>query len=268
MTFTNEMGGVSVATDEQKEAAYNFLWFDRAHFPLFLGEILAIFEGNAGILNIYSQHSEPRQMFTNTVWTHLTVGFIVIGMCTCSYLAYGGMVQDIVLYNLPQHSNMAKVVELMYMLNIVGSFTICIQPIYALLEKKTKETPNADNNQSSAAIINEQAQEAAQCDLAFYFRRLSIPFAIMVASTLFPDVNTLLSLVAGSICGILLIVLPVFFYRAAYIDKPSKKSRTCTVLLGYLLVACALPVGILGVYTNIRDIMARSGGEEQTAEFA
>lgn len=98
--------------------------------------------------------------------------------------------------------------------------------------------------------------------MAYYVRRLSIPFAIMATSTLFPDVNTLLSLVAGSICGVLLIVLPVFFYRAAYIDKPSKKSRTCTVLLGYLLVACALPVGILGVYTNIRDIMARSGGEE------
>ena len=59
MTFSDENGVVSVATAEQKASAYDFEWFDGAHFPLFLGEILAIFEGNAGILNIYSQHSEP-----------------------------------------------------------------------------------------------------------------------------------------------------------------------------------------------------------------
>lgn len=103
MTFTDEDGGVSVATAEQKAEAYDFEYFNFAHFPLFLGEILAIFEGNAGILNIYSQHSEPRQMFLNTIWTHITVGLMVISLCAVSYLAYGNMIQDIVLYNLPQH---------------------------------------------------------------------------------------------------------------------------------------------------------------------
>lgn len=126
MTFTNELGGVSVATAEQKAAAYDFEWFNWSHIPMFLGEILAIFEGNAGILNIYSQHSEPRAMFATTVWTHIVVGFVVISLCSVSYLAYGNMIQDIVLYNMPQHSNMARLIELMYMLNIVGSFTICI----------------------------------------------------------------------------------------------------------------------------------------------
>lgn len=83
----------------------------------------------------------------------------------------------------------------------------------------------------------------------------------MFISTLFPDVNTLLSLVAGSICGVLLIVLPVAFYRAAYIDKPSKKGRGCTIAAGYLLVALTLPLGIIGVYTNIKIMMA-----DKTAE--
>ena len=68
---------------------------------MFLGEIMAIFEGNAGILNIYSQHSEPRAMFMTTVWTHIAIALMVIGLCTSSYLAYGSMVQDIVFYNIP-----------------------------------------------------------------------------------------------------------------------------------------------------------------------
>ena len=101
MTFSDEFGGVSVATAEQKAAAYNFEWFNFAQFPLFLGEVLAIFEGNAGILNIYSQHSEPRQMFNNTIYTHIIVGIVCIALGSFSYLAYGNMVQDVVLYNMP-----------------------------------------------------------------------------------------------------------------------------------------------------------------------
>lgn len=86
-------------------------------------------------------------------------------------------------------------------------------------------------------------------------RRLGIPFSILAVSTLFPDVNTLLSLVAGSICGVLLIILPVIFYRGAYIDRPSKKNRTCTIMMGYLLVALTLPLMFIGVYTNVHNIM-------------
>jgi len=85
----------------------------------------------------------------------------------------------------------------------------------------------------------------------------------MMVSTLFPDVNTLLSLVAGSICGVLLIVLPVAFYRAAYIDRPSKKNRYCTIAAGYLLVACTLPLGIIGVYTNIKKMTATEATETE-----
>jgi len=156
MTFTDEFGGVGVATAEQKAEAYNFEWFNAAHFPLFLGEILAIFEGNAGILNIYSQHSEPRAMFEATVWTHIVVGFIVISLCCVSYLAYGNMIQDIVLYNMPQHSNMARIIELMYMLNIVGSFTICIQPIYAMIEKRNdKQQRNDPESSHNEGIDND-----------------------------------------------------------------------------------------------------------------
>ena len=105
--------------------------------------------------------------------------------------------------------------------------------------------------------------------ISFYVRRIGIPFAIMLISTLFPDVNTLLSLVAGSICGVFLIVLPVFFYRAAYIDRPSKKSRKCQVFMGYILVSICLPLGMLGVYMNMREIMiGGEPGEKVSLEFA
>lgn len=104
-------------------------------FPLFMGEVLSIFEGNVGLLNIYSQQNEPRSMFKQTVITHLTVLIICLLMGTLSYLAYGSDTEDVVLYNLPKGSNLATLVAALYMLNIVGSIAMTVQPIYALFEK-------------------------------------------------------------------------------------------------------------------------------------
>lgn len=88
--------------------------------------------------------------------------------------------------------------------------------------------------------------------MSFYVKRLTIPFVILMIASMFPDINTILSLVAGSICGVLLIVLPIFFYRGAYINRPSKKDRRCTILLGYIIVLVTLPIGAFGVYHNIK----------------
>ena len=87
--------------------------------------------------------------------------------------------------------------------------------------------------------------------MCFYFRRLTIPFIIIALSTLFPDVNLILSLLGGSICGVCFIVMPVFFYRAAYITRPSKKNRWCQIVIGNFIVAVTIPIGIMGVYMNL-----------------
>ena len=65
-------------------------------------------------------------MFCQTVITHILVGAMCLAMGTISYLAYGDLVQDIVLYNLPQHSPLATMVAVLYMFNIVGSITMTI----------------------------------------------------------------------------------------------------------------------------------------------
>ena len=70
--------------------------------------------------------------------THLLVGGLCVVVGSLSYLAYGSLVQDIVIYNLPQQNNLATAVALLYMLNIVGSITMTIQPIYGLFEKQEK----------------------------------------------------------------------------------------------------------------------------------
>ena len=74
-------------------------------------------------------------------------------------------------------------------------------------------------------------------------------------STIFPNVNFILSLFGGSICGVCFIVMPVLFYRQAYIAKPSKKNRRCQICIGYMILAVAIPVGIFGVYANLKEML-------------
>ena len=55
---------------------------------------------------------------------------IVLIMCLLmgilSYLAYGSDTKDVILYNLPPGSQLATLVALLYMLNIVGSIAMTV----------------------------------------------------------------------------------------------------------------------------------------------
>ena len=54
MTYSDENGKVVVADDEKLESAFEYEYFNYAYLPLFMGEVMSIFEGNVGILNLYS----------------------------------------------------------------------------------------------------------------------------------------------------------------------------------------------------------------------
>ena len=90
-----------VASEEKLQSAFEYEYMNWAMLPPFMGEVMSIFEGNVGILNIYSQQNQPRTMFVQTIVTHVVVGVMCLMMGALSYLAYGNLIQDIVLYNLP-----------------------------------------------------------------------------------------------------------------------------------------------------------------------
>ena len=89
-------------------------------------------------------------MYKQTVITHIVVTSMCLLMGCLSYMAYGNLIQDIVLYNLPQHSNLGTMVAVLYMLNIIGSITMTIQPIYGLFEKKNKDKEEDSEEEEQA----------------------------------------------------------------------------------------------------------------------
>ena len=130
LTYSDDTGKVLIASEAVLDTAFDYEYFNYPMFPLFLGEVLSVFEGNVGLLNLYSQQNEPRTMMKQTALTHIIVLALCLAMGSLSYLSYGSLTQDIVLFNLPQGSNVATFVALLYMLNVTGSIMMQIQPIY------------------------------------------------------------------------------------------------------------------------------------------
>jgi len=49
-----DVRAADILTDDQLNSTYTYKWFDLSQMPIFLGQALVIFEGNASILNVYS----------------------------------------------------------------------------------------------------------------------------------------------------------------------------------------------------------------------
>lgn len=91
--------------------------------------------------------------------------------------------------------------QIMMMVNIMGSFVIQSQVLFNFIEK----------SQGNISTFQYMGQ------------RLLILQMILVLSIVFPSINVVLGLITGSFCAVILNILPVFFYRTAF--KDSKKDR-------------------------------------------
>jgi len=54
MTYTDDTGNVVEASEEKMASAFDLNYLNLAMLPGFMGSVLSVFEGNVGLLNIYS----------------------------------------------------------------------------------------------------------------------------------------------------------------------------------------------------------------------
>lgn len=116
--------GYSVAEIQNHTEPLEYTKWEPSAIPLFLGQTFVLFEGNACLLNVYAEHKEPRKMFTSVVHTHVLVTVSVLFMGFLAYYAYGPEVESVILFNMPQGKVGTIFVQLMMMVNIMGSFVI------------------------------------------------------------------------------------------------------------------------------------------------
>jgi proton-coupled amino acid transporter len=86
-------------------------------------------------LNIYAEFDKPKNFFmlsfvlilSLTVFVAATVGYV-------GYLAFGSKVKSVILLNLPHSDPSAIFAKICYILTIMGSFVLLINPIYYIIE--------------------------------------------------------------------------------------------------------------------------------------
>ena len=73
----------------------------------------------------------------------ITIGYV-------GYLAFGNSVKSVILYNLPNEDPLSIIAKVCYVLTIMGSFVIVMQPIYYVIESsnwyKYISSPSSSDN--------------------------------------------------------------------------------------------------------------------------
>ena len=91
--------------------------------------------GNQSILNLYSESDNPKNFFLLTfiIIVTLTI-FVAAAIGYVGYLAFGASVKSVILLNLPNQDPSAITAKICYILTIMGSFVLLINPIYYIIE--------------------------------------------------------------------------------------------------------------------------------------
>lgn len=229
---------ILISDNRRTENVPDIMWMNLSALPIFLGQTCVLFEGNCSLLNIYAEHRYPREMMRTTVHVHIVLAILTLMTGVLSYYAFGDSLSEIIIYDLPEKMPFTILTQIFYMLNVMGCFVIMSQVIFILVEK-TYELSNWQ----------------------FYLYRILFVQLIFVLTLIFPDVNVVLSLFAGSICSCALMVLPVFFWRKAYIvDAPAerRKDRGYQMMGGWIIVVIIMSISVFGIVQNILEMTGLS----------
>ena len=86
-------------------------------------------------MNLYSETDKPQNFFTITLICILALTvFVAATVGYLGYLAFGNSVKGVILYSLPNDDPAAITAKICYVLTIMGSFVIIIQPIFYIIE--------------------------------------------------------------------------------------------------------------------------------------
>ena len=114
----------------------NYKTFDVAALPMFCATMMNIFEGNQQILNLYSEADKPKSFFKMmvTLFILITV-FVGISVGVLGYMAFGNSTKSTILFNMPNEANVGIYAKVFYVITIMGSFVLVIQPIFHVIER-------------------------------------------------------------------------------------------------------------------------------------
>lgn len=209
--------------------------------PVFCATMMTLFEGNQQILNLYAESDKPQNFFTIALTCILTLTVLIAGVVGyVGYFAFGSKTKSVILYNLPNEDPAAITAKICYILTIMGSFVIVINPIFHVIESSNwyktivcdkEPVPEEGQENKNSEASEDEASNWTFCRwLNFFLYRTLIVVIIALIASLVPSINILMTF-TGSIFGTIVnILLPTLFYNRAYnrsdknkkLEKPSQ----------------------------------------------
>jgi amino acid permease len=114
--------------------------------------MMTLFEGNQQILNLYAEADQPESFFMISVICIVVLTlFIAATIGYLGYLAFGASTKSVILLNLPNEDPLSVAAKICYVLTIMGSFVIIINPVYRVIENSTWYKRCAGTEQPSEA---------------------------------------------------------------------------------------------------------------------
>ena len=220
------------------EADFHYKYIDWHRFPIVASVFMAIYEGSTVVVTIYSEAAEPQNFLRNVIFGYAFVGVFGILFGYYSYITLGSKINDIILLVLPNGSHWAIFCKSMYLVTIMGSYVIMLQPIFNIAEnfKAYKE----------CTVLSDNAK--------YYSERLLVVALSIIGGLLLPNVNIVLQL-TGSLGGTLIgVIIPYMLYHQAYAVSGTKSDWKRNLMSNItLVVGCG--IGIIGLMDTVNSLI-------------
>jgi solute carrier family 36 (proton-coupled amino acid transporter) len=177
------------------------LYLNPSNLILFMSTFMCIFEGNTSILSLYSETKQPKNFIPINIFSQICLITLFFFSSLLGYLTFGKTLRSVVLLNLPSEDPLTLATQSFYLVTIMGSYVILIQPVYNVIE-----------NYKWYKSIKIDAGD----HIKFLLVRISIVAFTIWISTCLPNINSVLQITGSASGSLITIILPVLYYNKAY----------------------------------------------------
>jgi solute carrier family 36 (proton-coupled amino acid transporter) len=110
------------------------LYLNPSNLILFMSTFMCIFEGNTSILSLYSETKQPKNFISINIFSQICLITLFFFSSLLGYLTFGKTLRSVVLLNLPSEDPLTLATQSFYLVTIMGSYVILIQPVYNVIE--------------------------------------------------------------------------------------------------------------------------------------
>lgn len=234
--------------------------FNSNHWTMFVGTAIFAFEGIGLIIPVQDsmRHPEKFPMVLGLVIMSSTLLFITIA--SVGYLAYGSLIETVILLNLPQRNVFVNLIQFFYSLAIMLSTPLQLFPAIKIIENKvfpkfTKIYVKKDDNTTDVELRPNSGKLSWKVKwLKNFVRAVIVALVILMAYFGADRLDKFVAIIGSFACIPLVYMYPPMLHLQSY-SRPKSQGKKIPwpVILDCVLIVFG---GIGMIYTSYQSVFA------------